>query len=363
MSTSPVPSEAASESTSEPTFPILLPGVATSAAAVSTEKQLHLTQRPRRLRRTETFRRLVREHVLRVDDLIYLLFVMEGDSQKIEVASMPGCYRYTLDLLVMEVQDAYALGIGAIAIFPLIPESQKDNRGTESYNPDGLIPRAVRAIKQAVPDMVVITDVALDPYSSEGHDGIVEDGKILNDETVAILVKQFLAQAAAGADFVAPSDMMDGRVGALRQALDANGWIDVGILAYSAKYASAYYGPFRDALDSAPKFGDKKTYQMDAANAREALKEIDLDILECADILMVKPALAYLDVLCQIKQQTLLPIAAYNVSGEYAMIKAAGARGWIDEKKVILETLTSMKRAGADLILTYFAKEVALMLR
>ena len=319
--------------------------------------------RPRRLRRTETLRRMVREHTLRVEDLIYPLFVMVGEGQQEEVASMPGCYRYTLDLLLNEVKQAYQLGIGAIALFPLIPYDQKDNAGTESYNPDGLIPRAVRAIKQAVPDILIITDVALDPYSSEGHDGIVQDGKILNDETVAVLAKQALVQAEAGADFVAPSDMMDGRVGAIRKALDAEGWINVGILAYSAKYASAYYGPFRDALDSAPKFGDKKTYQMDAANAREAIKEVDLDIAEGADIVMVKPALAYLDIICQIKQHTNLPVAAYNVSGEYAMIKAAAAQGWIDEKKVILETLTSMKRAGADLILTYFAKDVALMLR
>lgn len=322
----------------------------------------HLTYRPRRLRRTETLRRLVCENTLQVDDLIYPLFVMEGENQKIPVSSMPGCYRYTLDLLLQEVRDAYELGIGAIALFPLIPDAEKDNGGTESYNPDGIVPRAVRAIKQAIAEIVVITDVALDPYSSEGHDGIVQDGKILNDETVAVLVKQALMQAEAGADFVAPSDMMDGRVGAIRKALDAQGWINVGILAYSAKYASAYYGPFRDALDSAPKFGDKKTYQMDAANSREALKEIALDIAEGADILMVKPALAYLDIICRIKQHTNLPIAAYNVSGEYAMIKAAGEQGWIDEKKVILETLTSMKRAGADLILTYFAKEVALML-
>lgn len=291
-----------------------------------------IIHRPRRLRRTETLRRMVRENTLRVEDLIYPLFVMEGDGQREEVPSMPGCY-------------------------------QKDNAGTESYNPDGLIPRAVRAIKQAVPDILVITDVALDPYSSEGHDGIVQDGKILNDETVAVLVKQALVQAEAGADFVAPSDMMDGRVVVIRQALDAEGWINVGIVAYSAKYASAYYGPFRDALDSVLKFGDKKTYQMDAANAREAIKEVDLDIAEGADIVMVKPALTYLDIICQIKQHTNLPVAAYNVSGEYAMIKAAAEQGWIDEKKVILETLTSMKRAGADLILTYFAREVALMLQ
>jgi porphobilinogen synthase len=322
-----------------------------------------LAHRPRRLRRTETLRRMVRENVLRVEDLIYPLFVMEGEGQREEVPSMPGCYRYTLDLLLDEVKQAAELGIGAIALFPLIPYEQKDNAGTESYNPNGLIPRAVRAIKQAVPDILVITDVALDPYSSEGHDGIVQDGTILNDETVAVLVKQALVQAEAGADFVAPSDMMDGRVGAIRKALDAEGWINVGILAYSAKYASAYYGPFRDALDSAPKFGDKKTYQMDAANAREAIKEVDLDIAEGADIVMVKPALAYLDIIYQIKQHTNLPVAAYNVSGEYAMIKAAAEQGWIDEKKVILETLTSMKRAGADLILTYFAKDVALMLQ
>ena len=319
--------------------------------------------RPRRLRRTETLRRMVREHRLQVEDLIYPLFVMEGEGTVQEVSSMPGSYRYTLDLLLPEVKEAYELGIGAIALFPLVPDREKDNVGTESYNPNGLIPRTVRAIKEAVPDILVITDVALDPYSSEGHDGIVQDGQILNDETVAVLVKQALVQAEAGADFVAPSDMMDGRVGAIRQALDAEGWINVGILAYSAKYASAYYGPFRDALDSAPKFGDKKTYQMDAANAKEAIKEVDLDIAEGADIVMVKPALAYLDIICRVKQHTNLPVAAYNVSGEYAMIKAAGERGWIDEKKVILETLTSMKRAGADLILTYFAKQVALMLK
>lgn len=322
--------------------------------------QIH---RPRRLRRTATLRRMVREAVLTVDDLIYPVFVMEGEGQREEVPSMPGCFRYSLDLLLDELKTVHDLGIGAIALFPLIPHHQKDNAGTESYNPDGLVPRSIRAIKQAVPKMLVITDVALDPYSSEGHDGIVKDGQILNDETVAVLVKQALVQAEAGADFVAPSDMMDGRVGAIRQALDAEGWINVGILAYSAKYASAYYGPFRDALDSAPKFGDKKTYQMDAANAREALKEVELDIAEGADMVMVKPALAYLDVICRIKQRTNLPVAAYNVSGEYAMVKAAAQQGWIDGETVMLETLTSMKRAGADLILTYFAKEAAIALK
>ena len=321
-------------------------------------------QRPRRLRRTPALRRMVEETQLTLNDLIYPLFVMEGEGQKVEVVSMPGSYRYSLDLLLKEIEDAYNLGINAIALFPLVAEAKKDNVGTESYNSEGLIQRTVRAIKQTIPDIVVITDVALDPYSSEGHDGIVgENGVILNDPTVEVLVKQALSHAEAGADIVAPSDMMDGRIGAIRKALDAAEYSDVGILAYSAKYASAYYGPFRDALDSAPKFGDKKTYQMDSANAREAIKEVALDIAEGADMVMVKPALAYLDIICEVKKTTNLPVAAYNVSGEYAMIKAAGQKGWIDEKKVMLETLTSMKRAGADLILTYFAKEVALILK
>jgi porphobilinogen synthase len=332
---------------------------AASADQAATAADLPLVHRPRRLRRTEALRRMVRETVLTVDDLIYPMFVVEGSGQRQEVPSMPGCYRYSLDLLLEEIREVVGLGIGAIALFPLIPDHQKDNAGTESYNPAGLIPQTVRAIKQAFPHLLVITDVALDPYSSAGHDGIVQDGQILNDETVAVLVKQALAQAEAGADMVAPSDMMDGRIGAIRQALDAEGWINVGILAYSAKYASAYYGPFRDALESAPKFGDKKTYQMDAANAAEALKEVDLDIAEGADIVMVKPALAYLDIICRIKQHTNLPVAAYNVSGEYAMVKAAAAQGWIDETTVMLETLTSIKRAGADVILTYFAKDAA----
>ncbi|MFM7365756.1 MAG: porphobilinogen synthase [Cuspidothrix sp.] len=334
-----------------------------SSEKSSTDKPLHMTQRPRRLRRTETLRKMVRETILTVDDLIYPMFVMEGENTKVEIASMPGCYRFSLDLLLEEIAAVSQLGINAIALFPVIPEEQKDDTGTESYNPEGLVQETVKAIKKAVPEIIMITDVALDPFTTHGHDGLVdENGKILNDQTVEVLVKMALSQAEAGADFVAPSDMMDGRIGAIRQALDAEGYINVGILAYSAKYASAYYGPFRDALDSAPKFGDKKTYQMDAANAKEALKEIELDIAEGADIIMVKPALAYLDIICQVKTATNLPVAAYNVSGEYAMIKAAAQHGWIDEKKVILETLTSMKRAGADLILTYFAKEVALML-
>ncbi|WP_414526390.1 porphobilinogen synthase [Nodularia chucula] len=322
-----------------------------------------LRYRPRRLRRTEALRKMVRETTLTVNDLIYPMFVTEGEGQKVEIASMPDCYRYSLDLLLKEIQEVYDLGINAIALFPVIPEELKDDTATESYNPNGLVQRTVKAIRQAVPEMIVMTDVALDPFTNHGHDGLIDDqGTILNDPTVEVLVKMAVSQAAAGASFVAPSDMMDGRIGAIRRALDVEGYTDVGILAYSAKYASAYYGPFRDALDSAPKFGDKKTYQMDPANAREAIKEIELDIAEGADMVMVKPALAYLDIIHQVRNATHLPVAAYNVSGEYAMIKAAARMGWIDEKKIILETLTSMKRAGADLILTYFAKEVALML-
>ncbi|EAZ90703.1 porphobilinogen synthase [Crocosphaera chwakensis] len=329
----------------------------------STTEYLSLLHRPRRLRRTSSLRRMVRETQLTVNDLIYPVFVMEGENQQQEIPSMPEIYRYTLDLLLKEIADAANLGINAIALFPLIPTEKKDNAGTESYNPDGLVQHTIKAIKQEIPEMTVITDVALDPFSSYGHDGIVKDGKILNDETVEVLVKQAISQAEAGADIVAPSDMMDGRIGAIRQGLDAAGYFEVGILAYSAKYASAYYGPFRDALESAPQFGDKQTYQMNPANSREAIKEVALDIAEGADIVMVKPALAYLDIIGRIKEYTNLPVAAYNVSGEYAMVKAAAEQGWIDEKQVILETLTSMKRAGADLILTYFAKQVALMLR
>lgn len=262
----------------------------------------NLILRPRRLRRTATLRRMVRETTLTVDDLIYPMFVMEGEEQKVEIASMSGCYRYTLDLLLKEIEQVYQLGIGAIALFPVIPEAKKDDTASESYNPDGLVQLTVKAIKQAVPEILVITDIALDPFTTHGHDGIVDEkGVILNDPTVEVLVKMALSQAAAGADMVAPSDMMDGRVGAIRQALDAEGYVDVRILAYSAKYASAYYGPFRDALDSAPRFGDKNTYQMDAANAREAIKEVALDIAEGADIVMVKPALAYLDIISQVK--------------------------------------------------------------
>lgn len=325
---------------------------------------LQLIQRPRRLRRNDALRRMVRETEISVNDFIYPMFVTEGENKKVEVASMPGCYRFSLDLLLKEVAEIEALGIPAIALFPVIPEAKKDETGSESYNPDGLVQRTVAAIKAAHPELVVITDVALDPFTDHGHDGLLdENGYILNDETVEVLVKMSLSQAKAGADMVAPSDMMDGRIGAIRDALDAEGYTNVGILAYSAKYASAYYGPFRDALDSAPKSGDKKTYQMDPANSVEAIKEVELDLAEGADIVMVKPALPYLDIISKVREMTDVPVAAYNVSGEYAMIKAAGEKGWIDEKKVILETLLSIKRAGADLILTYFAKEVALMLK
>jgi porphobilinogen synthase len=329
----------------------------------STTNHLSLFHRPRRLRQTASLRRMVQENQLTVNDLIYPVFVTEGENQQQEIPSMPEIYRYSLDLLFKEITDAVNLGINAITLFPLIATEKKDNQGTKSYNPDGLVQRTVRAIKQEIPEITVITDVALDPFSTYGHDGIVQDGKILNDETVEVLVKQAVSQAEAGADMVAPSDMMDGRVGAIRRGLDAAGYFDVGILAYSAKYASAYYGPFRDALESAPQFGDKQTYQMNPANSREAIKEVALDIAEGADIVMVKPALAYLDIIRRLKEYTNLPVAAYNVSGEYAMVKAAAGQGWIDEKQVILETLTSMKRAGADLILTYFAKQVALMLQ
>jgi porphobilinogen synthase len=322
-----------------------------------------LIYRPRRLRRTPTLRRLVQENRLTVDDLIYPLFVMEGSDHQEEVESMPGCFRFTPDRLLKEIKVCADLGIGAIALFPVVPEEKKDSTGSECFNPEGLIQTCLRQIKAEIPEITLITDVALDPYNSDGHDGIVRDGVILNDETVEVLVKQALSQAEAGSDIVAPSDMMDGRINAIRLALDEHGYTDVSILAYSAKYASAYYGPFRDALGSAPKAGDKKTYQMDPANSREAIREVELDEMEGADMIMVKPALAYLDIIYRVREATELPVAAYNVSGEYAMIKAADAKGWIDGKKVMLESLLAMKRAGADLILTYFAKEVALILK
>jgi len=276
---------------------------------------------------------------------------------------MPGYYRYSLDWTVREVQELYTLGIRSVLLFVKAPDEVKDNTGKEAWNKDGLMQRTIRAIREAVPEMYVMTDVALDPYSEYGHDGIVKDGEIVNDETVEALVKMSLSHAEAGAHMVAPSDMMDGRIGAIRKALEENNFTKVGIMSYSAKYASCFYGPFRDALDSAPGFGDKKTYQMDYANRREAIRETLLDVEEGADIVMVKPAMAYLDIIREVKNSVTVPVSAYHVSGEYAMIKAAAEKGWIDENKAILESLTSIKRAGADLIATYFAKEAAKLLR
>jgi porphobilinogen synthase len=313
--------------------------------------------RPRRNRTSDAVRRLVRETSLSPSDLIWPLFVVDGEKQPI--GSMPGCFRLPRDLLVEEARQAWTLGVPAVALFPALPDDLKDPMAKESANPDGLLQHAVRDLKEAVPDLLVITDVAMDPYSSDGHDGIVKDGKILNDETLEVLATMAVNQAAAGADLVAPSDMMDGRVGFIRSALDEAGHCEVGILAYSAKYASAFYGPFREALDSAPKSGDKQTYQMDPANVHEALREVFLDVAEGADIVMVKPALPYLDVIATIKANVELPVAAYQVSGEYSMLKAAGQLGWLDADAVLVESLVSIKRAGADMILTYAAKDVA----
>ncbi|WP_181163816.1 porphobilinogen synthase [Pontibacter mangrovi] len=318
-----------------------------------------MIRRPRRNRQTEAIRNLVQETTLDVNDFILPLFVIEGQNQKVEVASMPGINRFSIDTLQEEVASCVDLGIKAFAPFPSIPDQLKDKYATESHNSEGLYARAIREIKKNFPDVVIFSDVAMDPYSSDGHDGIVENGEILNDETLEVLGKMALAQAQAGADVVAPSDMMDGRVAHLRHVLDENGYQKVGIMSYTAKYASAFYGPFRDALSSAPKKGDKKTYQMNPANSREALLEAELDIAEGADYLMVKPALAYLDIIKSLRENSHLPIAAYNVSGEYAMVKAAAQKGWLDGEKAMLESLLSIKRAGADIILTYFAKEFA----
>jgi len=314
--------------------------------------------RPRRNRKSSGIRNLVREVTLSAHDFIYPLFVQEGDANE-DIAAMPGCKRWSITGLVQEAGEAFALGVPAVVIFPAVDEKLKNSTADEAWNPEGLIPRAVRALKKAHPELVVVTDIALDPYNSDGHDGLVEDGKILNDESVEILCKQALCHAEAGADIISPSDMMDGRVAALREALDAAGHEEVSILSYTAKYASAYYGPFRGALDSAPKAGDKKTYQMDYANVRESVRETILDEEEGADMVMVKPAGAYLDIIVKLKEATTLPIAAYQVSGEYLMIKSAAEAGWLDEKAIVLESLTGIKRAGADIILSYFAKDVA----
>ena len=319
-------------------------------------------RRPRRNRQSGVLREMVQETRLHVSDFILPLFVLEGRNVRTEVASMPGIFRHSPDLLLDEIGRCIDLGIKAFDLFPSLSDDKKDRTASESHNPDGLYLQTIRAIKTKYPDVLLMTDVAMDPYSSDGHDGLVENGVILNDETLDILANMAVAQAQAGADLIGPSDMMDGRVGYLRKALDDEGFKHVGIISYSAKYASAFYGPFRDALASAPKFGDKKTYQMNPANSREALIEAQLDTEEGADILMVKPALAYLDIISLLRQNSQLPIAAYNVSGEYAMIKAAAQNGWLDGEHAMMESLMSIKRAGADVILTYFAKEAAQLL-
>ena len=331
---------------------------------------MDITYRPRRLRRSPALRAMVRETGLSPADFIYPLFVHEGADVQ-PIGAMPGANRWSLENLTGEVKRAWDLGIRCVVLFPKVAEELKTEDGAECFNEDGLIPRAIRQLKQELPEMAIMTDVALDPYSCDGHDGIVsEQGVVLNDETIELLCKQAVMQARAGADLIGPSDMMDGRVGAIREALDDEGFEHVGIISYTAKYSSAYYGPFREALDSAPRAAgskpipkNKDTYQMDPANAREAITEAQLDEQEGADIMMVKPGLAYLDIIHRLREESELPIAAYNVSGEYSMVKAAAERGWIDEKAVVLETLLSFKRAGADLILTYHACDAAAWLK
>lgn len=317
----------------------------------------NLIKRPRRLRKSALHRRMVQEIRLSVDDLIYPLFVCPGVGVKTEITSMPGQYRWSIDMLVDECQSAFELGIPAVVVFG-IPE-EKDEIGSDAYAEHGIVQQAIRAVKQQVPELIVIADLCFCEYTSHGHCGIIENNDVHNDKTLDLIYKTAVSQAAAGADMIAPSGMMDGAIGVIRQALDENNFSDIAIMAYAAKYASSYYGPFRDAVDSGAKFGDRNTYQMDYHNTDEALREVQLDIDEGADIVMVKPALAYLDIIGRVKQTFRMPTAAYNVSGEYAMIKAAAANGWIDETKVMLETLTAIKRAGADLILTYFAKDAA----
>ncbi len=323
---------------------------------------MFLQRRNRILRANASIRGLVAETTLKPSDFIVPLFIDEGHQVVFEIPSMPGYYRRSIDGTVKEVKELWGMGIKSILLFVKAADETKDNTGKESWNPDGLMQRAIKAIKDAVPEMYIMTDVALDPYSSYGHDGIVENGEIVNDPTVEALIKMSLSHATAGADMVAPSDMMDGRIGAIRKAFEENNFTSTGIMAYSAKYASCFYGPFRDALDSAPGFGDKKTYQMDYGNRIEAIKEALMDVEEGADIVMVKPGLPYLDIVREVKNAVHVPVSVYNISGEYAMIKAAAARGWIDEDKAIIETLTSFKRAGADLIATYFAKDAVKLL-
>ena len=321
-----------------------------------------LIRRNRILRQSDAIRSMVAETRLAPNDFIAPLFIDEGENVQIEIPSMTNYYRRSLDLTVKEVKELWSMGIKSVLLFIKCKDELKDNTGKEAWNKNGLMQRSIRAIKDAVPEMYVMTDVALDPYSSYGHDGIVKDGEIVNDATVDALVKMSISHAEAGVDMVAPSDMMDGRIGVIREGLEQNGFTGVGIMAYSAKYASCFYGPFRDALDSAPGFGDKKTYQMDYANRLEAIKEVMMDVEEGADIVMVKPALSYLDIIREVKNTVDVPVSCYNISGEYAMIKAAAKMGWINEEKAILETLTSMKRAGADLIATYFAKDAVLLI-
>lgn len=319
-------------------------------------------RRNRRLRTNDAIRSLVRENNITPNDFLVPLFVVEGMGVKEEIASMPNYYRFSLDLLYMEVKALWAMGLKSVLIFVKVPDKLKDNAGTEALNENGLMQRAIQTVKDACPDMLVMTDVALDPYSSFGHDGIVEEGIILNDETSELLAEMAVSHAEAGADFVAPSDMMDGRIGVIREALEDEGMIDVGIMSYSAKYASAFYGPFRDALDSAPGFGDKKTYQMDYANRFEALRETEMDIDEGADIVMVKPGMPYLDIVREVKNEYDVPVAVYQVSGEYSMIKAAAEKGWLNHDQTMMESTMAFKRAGADIIASYFAKDIVKLL-
>ncbi len=325
---------------------------------------MNLQTRLRRNRVSPAIRALFQETELSVNDFILPLFITEGMGKKEAIDAMPGCFRFSIDELLKYLKEIASLKIKAIALFPAVDDSKKDPSGTESFNSDGLVPNAIKSVKDAFPGLIVITDVALDPYNSDGHDGIVSpEGIILNDETIDVLCEQSLMHARAGADILSPSDMMDGRVGAIRSVLDGEGFTQTGIMAYSAKYSSAFYGPFRDALDSAPKAGDKKTYQMNPANKREALREVELDIAEGADSIIVKPALSYLDVILLMKETFDVPIAAYNVSGEYSMVCAAAERGWLDKEATMMESLLSIKRAGADVIWTYFAVEAAKVLQ
>jgi len=317
-----------------------------------------MRHRHRILRNSASIRSLVRETKLQPDDFILPMFIVEGEGLEEEISSLPNYFRRSLDLTIREVEKIWSLGIKSVLLFVKCDDNLKDNEGKESLNPDGLMQKSIKAIKAAVPQICVMTDVALDPYSIYGHDGIVEEGQIINDKTVDVLAQMALSHARAGADVIAPSDMMDGRIRAIREKLELNNFINTGILSYSAKYASCFYGPFRDALDSSPGFGDKKTYQMDPANRLEAIKEVALDIKEGADIVMVKPALSYLDIIREVKNKFQNPIAAYQVSGEYAMIKAAAQNGWIDEESAMMEATISIKRAGADLIASYFTKDI-----